>query len=489
MHVQSNLGRLYRAARAMTGKRDTLAWLWSYVPPGKVLVFTAALSAPAAVALVVLVALGRLDGGTALIAMAGIAIGIGILTRFGLGGFAAVKAYLDAVASGGDPGPVPLSAGVAADLAASVARSQRQLTHTIEQLEERVQSAERILDRIPAPLILIDAQNTVVGANAAARKFVGGEPVGRALSLVLRDPGVLDAVAGTLSGLGTREAEFSVAAPVERDYLARVSPLAADIAGRAAAVISLQDLTAAKQIDRTRADFVANVSHELRTPLSTLIGFIETLRGPASEDETARSRFLTIMQEQAERMSRLIRDLMSLSRIEMHEHSPPTKRVDLTGVVQTVAELMQIKAGEKGIRFKLDVPSEPAAVIGDDDELTQVLQNLVDNAIKYSRPDSTVEIAIRREAKGIGGGQIAVAVSDQGEGIPIEHLPRLTERFYRVDAARSRKLGGTGLGLAIVKHIVNRHGGVLAIDSVEGEGSTFTVQFPAAAADMARQKR
>ncbi|MGH7003408.1 MAG: sensor histidine kinase, partial [Alphaproteobacteria bacterium] len=263
--------------------------------------------------------------------------------------------------------------------------------------------------------------------------------------------------------------------------------------GEPAALVVLHDDTARKRLDQMRADFVANVSHELKTPLASLIGFIETLRGPAAEDAEARQRFLEIMQEQAARMRRLVDDIMSLSRIELEEHQAPTGRVALLPILQNLMEALQVQALTRRISFRLDkhmADDDHLEVSGDRDQLIQVFQNLLDNAVKYGREGSAVVIAVRRA----GGeklpqrdarekrapGAVEVAVIDQGEGIPPEHLSRLTERFYRVDRGRSRQLGGTGLGLAIVKHILNRHGGRLAIESKLGQGSRFTVLLPAA---------
>jgi two-component system phosphate regulon sensor histidine kinase PhoR len=245
---------------------------------------------------------------------------------------------------------------------------------------------------------------------------------------------------------------------------------------------ALRDIAAARRSDRMRADFVANASHELRTPLASLLGFVETLRGPARDDEAARDRFLAIMHEQATRMARLIDDLLSLSRIEMNEHVPPTGRVELGEALRRVAETLQQKAAARGMRIEVAVPAGLPPAIGDADELAQLFQNLVDNAIKYGRPETPVRVAARRADRPLPGAEAAVAVSvaDEGEGIAREHLPRLTERFYRVDTARSRAAGGTGLGLAIVKHIVGRHRGALEIASERGRGSTFTVRLPAA---------
>jgi two-component system phosphate regulon sensor histidine kinase PhoR len=250
---------------------------------------------------------------------------------------------------------------------------------------------------------------------------------------------------------------------------------------RIAAVLS--DRTRERALERMRADFVANASHELRTPLASLIGFIDTLRGPAADDPPAQARFLQIMADQAKRMNRLIDDLLSLSRIELIEHQPPSGRVALPDLVRWVAAAFEPQVTARRQDLQVTVPAELPPVPGDEDQLAQVLHNLLENAVKYGREGGTLRLTASVVPP---GGRwparpgMTLAVSDDGQGIAPEHLPRLTERFYRVDRGRSRAVGGTGLGLAIVKHIVNRHRGQLAIESREGEGSTFTVWLPMA---------
>jgi two-component system phosphate regulon sensor histidine kinase PhoR len=314
-----------------------------------------------------------------------------------------------------------------------------------------------------------------------------------------------------LRGEGRHTAEFMLALPVERHLTARIAPIgqrspaggsggmaaattAARDPGVAAAVLTLHDITGAKRTEQMRADFVANASHELRTPLATLIGFIETLRGPARDDPAAQDRFLGIMQQQASRMARLVDDLLSLSRIEMNEHQPPTGRVALGPLLRGVADTLELRAAARDMHVVLTMPGsgELPPVQGEADELAQVFQNLIDNAIKYGRPGTPIEVTARvadRRAGPVAASTaaaaaqpaVAVSVRDHGDGIPREHLPRLTERFYRIDTARSREMGGTGLGLAIVKHIVNRHRGHLEIESEVGRGSVFTVYLRIAA--------
>jgi two-component system, OmpR family, phosphate regulon sensor histidine kinase PhoR len=256
--------------------------------------------------------------------------------------------------------------------------------------------------------------------------------------------------------------------PVERVMRARVARVEGASFGGAVAILTLHDITALKAAEQMRADFVANAGHELKTPLATLVGFIETLLGAARDDAAARDRFLGIMRGEAGRMSRLVDDLLSLSRIELNEHVPPTSQVTFGLLVEQVVDVLELRASERGIHLELTLADDLPDVLGDEDELAQVFQNLI--------------VAADCLANGTGptGGFVRVVVADQGEGIPSEHLPRLTERFYRVDNARSRELGGTGLGLAIVKHILNRHRGRLEISSTIGTGSTFAVWLQAA---------
>jgi two-component system phosphate regulon sensor histidine kinase PhoR len=309
---------------------------------------------------------------------------------------------------------------------------------------------------------------------------------------MLRHPALLAAADAVLRGEGSRMVDVDLATSVELNFSARIVPIVPRTAEGTAAVLILHDLTVLKRSERLRADFVANASHELRTPLASLIGFIETLRGPARDDRDAQERFLAIMAEQSSRMARLVEDLLSLSKIEMNEHRTPVDRIEIAPVLELVADALGQRASARGMHIRLAWPDEPAWVVGDSDELAQVFQNLIDNAIKYARDGTVIEVTVAPSARQLAGTRAgeksaawAIAVRDQGEGVPREHLARLTERFYRVDAARSRALGGTGLGLAIVKHIVNHHRGILDIESEMGVGSIFTVHLPVAVAERA----
>ena len=342
---------------------------------------------------------------------------------------------------------------------------------------------QAILERLPDPVILLNGAREIIAVNAAARDAFGVELLGRDLALSLRHPDVLNAVGTVFAGLPSVSEEITLPAPVPRTFTLHVGELPASADTRTPRVVLvLRDETRAKRAEQSRADFVANATHELRSPLAALIGFIETLRGPASDDAAARDRFLGIMQAEAQRMARLIEDLMSLSRVEINEHVPPRDRVDLREVLGAVAETLAVRAGQRQMKIALDVPGELPVVLGDMDQLTQVFHNLVDNAVKYARAGTQIRIEARAVDRlpGTQSAGVSVAVADEGEGIKAIHLPRLTERFYRADEGRSRRLGGTGLGLAIVKHIVNRHRGRLTMESTVGRGSTLTVLLPAA---------
>lgn len=330
-----------------------------------------------------------------------------------------------------------------------------------------------VLSGIDGPALVLDRATRILAVNAAAEPLLAATE-GNYLSLAIRSPELLTAIDRALSTGIQQGCEFSMPVPVERHLDGLVTPLAARTE-RPALLVVLKDRTERQLLAEMRADFVANASHELRTPLAAIRGFVETLQGPAKDDAVARTRFLGIMQTQTERMSRLIDDLLSLSRIEMHEHLLPTGRVDMVGVAGEAVTGLRGLAEDRGITLAFADPGAAAETVGDRDELYQVAQNLIQNAIKYGRKGGRVDVGIARQSS-----RVVLTVADDGIGIAPEHLPRLTERFYRVSAKDSRERGGTGLGLAIVKHIVNRHRGELAVMSRSGQGSTFTVSLPAA---------
>jgi len=376
------------------------------------------------------------------------------------------------------------------------------------------------LEVLPDPLLLVEATEPddltgrrVTFANRAARELLRISESGALLVSAIRHPEVLEVIDESLFGGRASETAYEPRSAQERVWRVRAAPLPGQ--GRTAdgeitsrALVYFTDETDARRAERMRVDFLANASHELRTPLASLSGFIETLRGHAKHDPEAREQFLRIMTAQAERMSRLIDDLMSLSRIELNEHIPPSGSCDLSMVVMDVADTLRPLTADKRVKLDLKLLDRGAAtVVGERDQIVQVLQNLIDNALKYSPADGTVTVQIdaglTREAAAEhgshaaamtaqGGGRLSLVtpdraeldsyvlarVSDQGPGMMREHLPRLAERFYRVEGQKSGASTGTGLGLAIVKHIMNRHRGGLLVESAPDRGSTFAVYFP-----------
>ena len=351
-------------------------------------------------------------------------------------------------------------------------------------------TARAIIGALAQPALLISASERVEIANSRAAELFGLAPEGRPFVTLIRQPDALEAIdsaqrrsspaTGRYMGAGPGASVYELTAmPLD---LASRAPGAA--AGRVPVLLTFADVGQLESAGRMRRDFVANVSHELRTPLTALLGFIETLRGPARDDSAARERFLSIMQTEAARMNRLVLDLLSLNRVESEERVRPSARVELVALLAKVAALLEPVAREAGVRIALRTETDTAAVLGDADQLTQVFQNLVENAVKYGRPETEEEAVVTIGLRPVAHEPllrrpcVEVSVIDRGPGIDPHHVPRLTERFYRVDSHRSRAVGGTGLGLAIVKHIVNRHRGRLKISSRPGEGSTFAVYLP-----------
>jgi two-component system, OmpR family, phosphate regulon sensor histidine kinase PhoR len=368
--------------------------------------------------------------------------------------------------------------------AALIADDKRQSTRMAD-FDQTAAASDRLwrmmVDAVPEPAVALDGSGQILHANRLAEELFGTRRRGGHIASMTRDPELLAAVDEALETRQLREVELHRRVPVERRLLATLAPLDHPRSGvDPSLLISFRDLTEQDRLARMRADFVANASHELRTPLASLRGFVETLQGAAKNDTEARERFLKVMSEQAERMSRLVDDLLSLSRVEMREHLPPAQNVDLNDAVSHVIQALQPLAAGTATSIEFKRLDTPAIVRGDRDELVQVFQNLVQNAIKYGKSGGRIEVAVAF-AEAVGGrpARFVVSVTDDGPGIAAQHLPRLTERFYRVNVLASRERGGTGLGLAIVKHILNRHRGELNINSKVGEGSTFSVVLPA----------
>ena len=340
---------------------------------------------------------------------------------------------------------------------------------------------ESLIGGLPGAAIVLDCDGRVIAFNAAASTIAPSLRRGEPALITLRMPELVDAIRRAAASRTAQRVEFFERVPLDRWFEAFVTPVKLPSVGDGRSDILLMtfnDLTPLRRVEEMRADFIANASHELRTPLAALLGFIETLQGTAKDDAVARAKFLAIMQGQATRMARLIDDLLSLSRIELNAHLQPSTPLDLAPIVRQVADGLQTLARDRDVAIKVAAPPDPLIVLGDRDELIRALENLVENALKYGAAGKRIDITLARSQTRAGAPEVRLAVRDYGPGIAPEHLPRLTERFYRVDVADSRAQGGTGLGLALVKHVLNRHGGRLSIESTPGAGATFTMHLP-----------
>ncbi|MCB1508565.1 MAG: two-component sensor histidine kinase [Hyphomicrobiaceae bacterium] len=336
----------------------------------------------------------------------------------------------------------------------------------------------QLIDALPHPAVLIDRKLIVRHANEQATRILSVPRPGDPLAFRLRWPDLISALESCRKDGTPQRIEVKDNTPDERWFDVHVRPYRDNADGPMRFMLLVaEDKTEERRVEQMRVDFIANASHELRTPLAALTGFIETLMGAGRDDPEARHRFLALMRAQAGRMARLIDDLLSLNRIEMRAHVAPSGTVDLAGLVCETLALLEPLARADAVRFDVQVPETPVHVRGARDELIQVVTNLVDNAIKYGGPDKTVTISVQTPKRSDGGCYAELAVTDEGPGIAAEHLPRLTERFYRVDVGESRSRGGTGLGLAIVKHIALRHRSRLHIASAPGKGARFSLQL------------
>jgi two-component system phosphate regulon sensor histidine kinase PhoR len=449
-------------------------------------------SGPAGLALIVLAALGQIGiaamiGGWLVAGVAG-----GWIAQARLRKVEALAAWIEGLSQEperhGGPGRdgAPRDGPVVDRLLRPLAELGRTLRRQVRSMAAQQRMLATVIEALPDPILVVDGRLEVIQSNAAARR--GFEAPARPVPLVrmVRDPGLLAAVNGALAGTAASSLTFSPSRDLTKQFSCRIAPVELGESGRGV-LIAMREQTEQVMIERMRSDFVANASHEIRTPLASIQGCIETLRGPAKHDPQARATFLEVMAEETARMARLVDDLLSLSRIELAANQRPQERCDLRAAILLAAERMQPLAAQGGVTLEVDVPDTLPQVIGDPDQLHQLIVNLVDNAVKYGRDGKLVRVvAAALAAAPSDGGPVAgrpcvkIDLIDRGPGIAQEHLPRLTERFYRVDKARSRHLRGTGLGLAIVKHILRRHQGHLVIDSELGRGSTFSVLLPTA---------
>jgi two-component system phosphate regulon sensor histidine kinase PhoR len=445
---------------------------------------TAAIAGVPLAALMVLIAFGQAAPAPALLSAA-----IVTLAAFGLAVVWTndLRALADLLrsASSGEAAPVAVAGDGPISMSPQIMGQVQLLSAALGErtalVDQLLRAEESIVERLPDPLLVLGVDRSVRRANAAARAAFGVD-----IQAVLRHPDLRAAIDRAIAGGAAappQTAQLRVPVPVPREVQAVVVALDSPLSGGGGVLVVLSDRTREKVLERMRADFVANASHELRTPLASLIGFIATLRGPAADDPPAQARFLEIMAEQAERMNRLIDDLLSLSRIEITEHQAPSEPVDMEELLERMLAGFEISFRQRGTTLEFHPTPNLPNVLGDTDQLEQVAQNLLDNALKYGRQGGVIRVGLEPARPGgvfPARPGIVFSVADDGAGIPRQHLSRLTERFYRVDTGRSRAVGGTGLGLAIVKHIVNRHRGLLHIESEPGKGATFSVWLPVA---------
>lgn len=336
-----------------------------------------------------------------------------------------------------------------------------------------------ILDALPFPAMLINLEGRIVRANPETVRLFGRDGTGMHYITALRQPVVLDAVEAILQDHQSRSARY-LSREGDKDTTWSVTLRELEFDDETMVLLIMEDISALEAASQMRRDFVANVSHELRTPLTSLMGFIETLRGAARDDEAARDRFLAIMEQEAGRMARMIEDLLSLNRVEQDERVRPRDEVDLEALIEETIRMLTPHAQNNGVELSWSTDADGAVVIADPVQLRQVLTNLIENGIKYGQSGGrvVVHLSAPRQEPALRGPGIQISVRDFGEGIAAHHIPRLTERFYRVDSHRSRQIGGTGLGLAIVKHVINRHRGRIRVESVLGQGAKFIVVLP-----------
>ena len=429
-----------------------------------------------AAALAALALMGFVGWAPTLVAVAVIVVAAWIITLLWTHDLRALATALRP-ATAEAPAAEPYLPGIAA-LLRDADRLTRDVARHNARLGQMRRADEAVVERLPDPLLVLGNDRAVLRANAAARATFGTD-----IAAVLRHPDLRGAIDRAYAQGTAQSAELTLAVPVARAVNATIVPMDPPLADGGAALVVLSDRSQERALEQMRADFVANASHELRTPLASLIGFVDTLRGPAADDPPAQRRFLGIMAEQGARMNRLIDDLLSLSSIELSEHRPPADAVDLAALLNRVSAGFEPRLAERGAKLTLEIAAGLPKIIGDVDQLAQVFQNLLDNAVKYGAEAGVTRTNAAPASAGQGWPSrpgVVVSVTDDGAGIAREHLPRLTERFYRVDKGRSRAVGGTGLGLAIVKHIVNRHRGQLRIESEIGNGTTIKVWLPMA---------
>lgn len=430
---------------------------------------------------------GKLDVFDALLAASAIFIISVIFVRPYIANLSSLTNYVEQLALDKKAQPPDLSfLNNVEELSQAVERLQKSWENRKSQLEGYLGESKLLIDSLPNILILLDKKLNVVQTNNTAQSTFRKNGIQATLDYIIKNSEIYATAKDVLNSGEGKSLEFSLPDPIAGDYMIRIEKFPVFSPRGIALILVMHDITELKRTEQTFADFVANASHEIRTPLTSLIGFIETLKTSAKNDKKAREKFLGLMEEQADRMAKLVKDLLSLSQIERKMTTRPTEKVNIRNMVKETVKQILWHAEEKDMNIKQKFGKNIPDIIGDTDELSVVTYNLIINAIKYGKEGGDIEVSVQAGPYTNPDNNIfkkneavvSIAVTDQGEGISAEHLPRLTERFYRVDKARSRKIGGTGLGLSIVKHILDRHQGTMTIESEVGKGSTFTVWLP-----------
>jgi two-component system phosphate regulon sensor histidine kinase PhoR len=456
------------------------------VPLQSVLKGVVIISSPALTILALYVVFGTLSLGHFLYAYTAILILSAIFLRPLLTNVATLTSYVNDLAQDKRVESPQLGMlSTMTDLSNALRTLHQSFDQKKQQMENIITEREILVDSLPDILIMLGSDQAIIRTNKIARTRFGQNLAGKKLGDVIPNDRLINTISSVEDDLSGREVEFVYSIPEPRDYRAVVERFPVASAGGISIILTMNDVTEIKQLEKMRADFVANASHEIRTPLASIAGFIETLRGPAKDDEQARDMFLAEMAQQATRLTNLVTDLLSLSKVEMNAHSIPTGSVDVARLIRVEQDNLKWQANAKNMVIDVDLRENLPPARGDESELRQVVHNLLGNAIKYGNADSRVTVSAKltsslpRDSNFIRRNRaILISFIDQGEGIAREHLAHLTERFYRVDSARTRTIGGTGLGLAIVQHIIKRHRGALMIDSEVGVGSNFSVYVP-----------
>jgi len=397
-----------------------------------------------------------------------------------------LKKYINSLAQEIPTEDVKLSKTEAKDIAEAVHSLHSFFLAKTDALEAKNMSETAVLDTLPDPIIMIDRSGNVLGANVAAHTLFGGNLTEQNIEKTINSNIFVSALFKVLKEQSKSENFVFTFEPIQKKLYTHIKQLPFLSKGRAVAVISFYDLTKALKIEKMQSDFVANASHELRTPLSVISGFIETLQTTAKNDDTAREQFLSIMAEQASFMSNLIEDLLSLSKIEMSQEVVPSEKTDISKIVNEIISALELKASARNIHLLLEKPKRLPKIIADTSQIKQLIQNLIDNAIKYGISNSNIHINIKpvdavppsKSFNVAQGKALAVSINNKGPKIASQDLARLTERFYRLQEHKNLGIKGTGLGLAIAKQIIMRHKGNLTVSSTTLNGTTFCVYLP-----------